>query len=57
MSPTTLFGTIHGSTVLFQLNFTFIYSTFNHNFLVLTKLVADPHVARGYFFIYDFVII
>ena len=35
--PVTLFGTIHGPTVLFQLIFIFIYSTFSNKFLVLAK--------------------
>ena len=37
MGPTTFFGIIHGSTLLFQLTFTFIYSTFNNKFSVSTK--------------------
>ena len=37
MGLTALFGTIHGPIVLFQLIFTFIYSTFSNIFLVLTK--------------------
>ena len=37
MGHIALFGTIHGSTVLFQLTSTFIYSTFSNNFLVLVK--------------------
>ena len=34
---TSLFGTIHGHTVLFQLTFTFIYSTFSNNFSISVK--------------------
>ena len=37
MGPITFFGIIHDSTVLFQLTFTFIYSTFNNKFSVSTK--------------------
>ena len=37
MGPIALFGTIHGFTVLFQLTFTFIYSTFNKKFSVSAK--------------------
>ena len=37
MGPTTFFGIIHDSTLLFQLTFTFIYSTFNNKFSVSTK--------------------
>ena len=37
MGPTALFGTIHGLTVLLQLIFIFIYSTFSNNFLVSAK--------------------
>ena len=32
-----LFDTIHDTTVLWQLNFTFIYNNFNNNFLILVK--------------------
>ena len=31
------FGIIHGSTILFQLTFNFIYSTFNNKFSVSAK--------------------
>ena len=34
---TVFFGIIYGSIVLFQLTFTFIYSTFNNKFLVSAK--------------------
>ena len=37
MSLIILFDTIHDTTVLFQLTFTFIYNTFNNNFLILVK--------------------
>ena len=36
-SLTTFFGIIHGSTVLFQLTFSFIYRTFNNKFSVSGK--------------------
>ena len=37
MSLIILFDTIHNITILFQLTFTFIYNTFNNNFLILVK--------------------
>ena len=40
---TVLFGTINDPAVLFQLIFTFIYSTFNNNFLVSVKLAVSKH--------------
>ena len=40
---TVLFSTINNPAVLFQLIFTFIYSTFNNNFLVSAKLAVSKH--------------
>ena len=37
MGSTVFFGIIHGLTILFQITFTFIYSTFNNNFSILLK--------------------
>ena len=37
MGSTVFFGIIHGLTILFQITFTFIYSIFNNNFLILLK--------------------
>ena len=37
MGPTALFDTIHEFNVLFQLTFTFIYSTFSKKILVSAK--------------------
>ena len=37
MSLIVLFSTIHDPTVLFQLTFTFIHSTFNNKFSVSTN--------------------
>ena len=37
MSAIAFFSTIYGSTVLFQLHFSFVYRTFSKKFLVLAK--------------------
>ena len=37
MELTSLFDTIYGPTVLFQLIFSFIYSTFSNNFSISVK--------------------
>ena len=37
IGPTALFGTIYDLTILFQLTFIFIYSTFSNKFLILAK--------------------
>ena len=43
MGPTALFDIIHDPTVLFQLTFTFIYSTFSNNFSVSAKKAVSKH--------------
>ena len=43
MGFTTLFSTIYGSTVLFQLTFTFIYSNFSKKNFNFNKINKSPH--------------
>ena len=46
MGSTMLFGTIMGSTVLFQLTFTFIYNTFSNNFLISAKSAVSKYTSN-----------
>ena len=46
MSLIVLFSTIHDPTVLFQLTFTFIYSTFNNKFSVSTNKKKKQYLNR-----------
>ena len=46
MSLIVLFSTIHDATVLFQLTFTFIHSTFNNKFSVSTNKKKKRYLNR-----------
>ena len=46
-----------GSTVLFQLTFTFIYNTFSNNFSISAKEVVSKHtLSLNYYISLEFVV-
>ena len=57
MGPLHFLVLFMGSTVLFQLTFTFIYNTFSNNFSISAKEVVSKHIlSLNYYISLEFVV-